>query len=38
MSRDETPERYLAANQRMENFFKGFTVKHIERTKSTEAG
>jgi hypothetical protein len=36
MARDETLERYLAAVQRMENFFKGFTVEHIERAKNTE--
>jgi hypothetical protein len=32
-----TLERYLAAIRRMENYFKGFTVKYIERTKNTEA-
>jgi hypothetical protein len=37
MARDETLERYLAAVRRMENFFKGFTVEHIERAKNTEA-
>jgi ribonuclease HI len=37
MARDETLERYLAAVRRMENFFKGFIVHHIERTKNTEA-
>jgi hypothetical protein len=37
MERDETLERYLAAVRRMENFFKGFTVEHIERAKNTEA-
>jgi hypothetical protein len=37
MARDETLERYLAAVRRMENFFKGFTAQHIERTKNTEA-
>jgi ribonuclease HI len=36
MARDETLERYLAVVRRMENFFKGFTVKHIERAKNTE--
>jgi ribonuclease HI len=36
MARDETLERYIAAVQRMENFFKGFTVDHIERTKNTK--
>jgi hypothetical protein len=37
MARDETLERYLAVVQWMENFFKGFTVKHIERAKNIEA-
>jgi acetolactate synthase regulatory subunit len=37
MARDETLERYLDVVRRMENFFKGFTVKHIERAKNTEA-
>jgi hypothetical protein len=37
MARDETLERYLAAVRRMENFFKGFTIEHIERAKNTEA-
>jgi acetolactate synthase regulatory subunit len=37
MARDETLERYLAVVRRMENFFKGFTVKHIERAKNIEA-
>jgi hypothetical protein len=37
MARDETRERYLAIVWRMENFFKRFTVRHIERAKNTEA-
>jgi hypothetical protein len=37
MARDETLERYLATAQRMENFFKGFTVEYIEREKNIEA-
>jgi ribonuclease HI len=37
MARDKTLERYLAIVRWMENFFKGFTVQHIERTKNTEA-
>jgi ribonuclease HI len=37
MARDETLERYLAVVLRMENFFNGFTVQYIERTKNTEA-
>jgi hypothetical protein len=36
MARDETLERYLAVIRRMENFFKGFIVEHIERAKNTE--
>jgi hypothetical protein len=36
-ARDQTLERYLATVQRIENFFKGFTVEHIERAKNTEA-
>jgi hypothetical protein len=35
MARDETIERYLAAVRRMENFFKGFAVEHVERAKNT---
>jgi hypothetical protein len=34
---DETLERYLAVVRRMENFFKGFTMEHIERAKNTDA-
>jgi hypothetical protein len=37
MARDVTLEKYLAAVQRMENYFKGFTVEYIERIKNTEA-
>jgi ribonuclease HI len=37
MAGDETLERYLATIHRMENYFKGFTVEHIERAKNTEA-
>jgi ribonuclease HI len=36
ITRDETLERYLAAIRRMERFFNGFTVQHIERTKNSE--
>jgi hypothetical protein len=36
MASDETLERYLAIVRRMEKFFKGFTVEHIERAKNTE--
>jgi ribonuclease HI len=35
-TRDKTLKRYLAAVQRMENFFKGFTMEYIERAKNTE--
>jgi ribonuclease HI len=37
ISWDKTLERYLAVIRRMEGFFKGFTVQHIERAKNTEA-
>jgi ribonuclease HI len=37
MTSDTTLERYLAAVRRMENYFNGFTVEYIERTKNTEA-
>jgi hypothetical protein len=37
MARDATLERYLAIVTRMENYFKGFTVEYVERTKNTEA-
>jgi hypothetical protein len=37
MTSDATLEKYLAIVQRMENYFKGFTVKYVERTKKTEA-
>jgi ribonuclease HI len=34
--RDATLEKYLALVRRMENYFKGFTVEHIERNKNVE--
>jgi ribonuclease HI len=34
---DETLERYLHVVRRMDTFFKGFTLKHIERPKKTKA-
>jgi ribonuclease HI len=37
MTRDETLERYLVVVRRIENYFKGFTVEHIERAKNAEA-
>jgi ribonuclease HI len=37
IARDETPERYLAVVWRMEKFFRGFTIQHIERSKNEEA-
>jgi ribonuclease HI len=35
--REPTLERYLAMVRRMENFFKVFTVEHIDRNKNSEA-
>jgi hypothetical protein len=37
MARDATLETYLAAVRRKENYFMGFIVEHIERTKNTKA-
>jgi ribonuclease HI len=37
MARDAILEKYLAINKRMENYFRGFTVEYIERTKNTKA-
>jgi ribonuclease HI len=37
IARDENLERYLASVRRMEKFFKGFTIQHIERNKNEEA-
>jgi hypothetical protein len=37
LARDTTLEKYLAAIRRMDNYFKGFTVEYIERTKNKEA-
>jgi hypothetical protein len=37
MARDATLEKYLAIIRMMENYFKGFTVEYVERTKHTEA-
>jgi ribonuclease HI len=37
IARDITLERYLTLIQRMENYFKGFLVEHIERRKNTKA-
>jgi hypothetical protein len=36
MARDATLEKYLAIITRMENYFKRFTVEHIERAKNIE--
>jgi hypothetical protein len=33
---DTTLERYLTLIKRMENYFKGFQVKYIERSKNTD--
>jgi hypothetical protein len=35
--KDATLERYLALNWRMENYFRGFSLVHIERAKNTKA-
>jgi hypothetical protein len=32
-----TLEKYLVLVRRMENYFKSFTVEHIDRNKNTEA-
>jgi hypothetical protein len=37
IAKEETLERYLATIQRMERFFKGFTVQYRERAKNAEA-
>jgi ribonuclease HI len=37
IARDATLEKYLALVRRMKNYFKGFTVEHIDRNKNTEA-
>jgi hypothetical protein len=37
MERDATIERYLAIVPMMENYFKGFTVEYVKRTKYIEA-
>jgi hypothetical protein len=37
IARDATLERYLALIRRMENYFRGVSVEHIERAKITEA-
>jgi ribonuclease HI len=36
MARDATLEKYLAIIRRMENYFRGFIFKYIERTKNTK--
>jgi hypothetical protein len=33
MAGDATLEKYLVIIRRMENYFKGFTVEYVERTK-----
>jgi hypothetical protein len=30
-------EKYLALIRRMENYFRGFSIKHIDRNKNAEA-
>jgi hypothetical protein len=36
IARDITLEKYLALIRRMENYFRGFFIEHIERRKNTE--
>jgi ribonuclease HI len=36
ITRDTMLERYLALVRRMENYFRGFSIEHIERSKNTE--
>jgi hypothetical protein len=36
IARDATLERYLAFTRRMENYFRGFSIQHIERIKNTK--
>jgi hypothetical protein len=35
IARDAMLERYLALIRRMENYFRGFSVEHIEKSKNT---
>jgi hypothetical protein len=37
VAREPTLERYLALVRRMENYFKGFVVEYIKRSKNYEA-
>jgi ribonuclease HI len=37
ITRDATLERYLAFVRRMENYFRRFSMEHIERAKNTKA-
>jgi ribonuclease HI len=37
VAREPTLERYLALIRRMENYFKGFAVEYIKRSKNYEA-
>jgi hypothetical protein len=37
IARDSTLEKYLALVRRMENYFRGFSVEHIERSKNAKA-
>jgi ribonuclease HI len=36
ITRDTMLERYLALVRRMENYFRGFSIEHIERSKNTK--
>jgi ribonuclease HI len=37
IARDSMLERYLSLVQRMENYFRGFSIEHIERSRNIEA-
>jgi hypothetical protein len=36
IARDSTLQKYLALIRRLENYFRGFSVEHIDRNKNTE--
>jgi hypothetical protein len=36
IAKDTTLEKYLGLVRRMENYFKGFSIEHIERNKNIE--
>jgi hypothetical protein len=37
IARDTTVLKYLALVKRMENYFRGFSVEYIDRSKNVEA-